>query len=974
MNAPPGDTLRPPPAASHSESPTGWRPSFMLADVARRVTSRQLVGRADELAGLHAVTQAAAHGEVRVVLLSGDAGIGKTRLVTTVIAQARDDGFIAALGGCLQLGEVSVAYAPLVEALRDLRIQLGEDVLAELLGPGLADIGALLGSGNAGAAQRSGPLFEHVLGFLTRLSRRQPVLLVFEDLHWADASTRDLVAFLGRNLRDASVVLLLTYRADDLHRRHPLRPVVADLERDPRVERIPLSGLARDELASLLGEISDDPPSDEVVDELLARSDGNPLYVEELMAAGGIDHGVPRTLSDVILSRVERLSEPAQAALHVAAVLGDDVDDMLLEQVIGQPVTAALREALSVQVLVIDGDACRFRHALVREALYDDLLPGERERLHLSAAQAIEVSERLDEHVRWALLAHHWDAAGMSVKAFAASLQAGQEAERVHAFADAAAQYERALRLYDRLPDPGIRRADLLMRAANAFHASSISPRAAALAEAALREFGDDAAPEQRALVYERIGRFNWMINRGGAAHAAYEQARALVEGRPASREQAFTLAALGQSLMLRERYHDADRALQRAIAVADEVGATDVRAHALTSLGPTLAGLGRVDESVSAMQRARELTTDPEEVGRGYVNLAHCLYYAARYDEAARVGADGVEYAMRSGYHGTYTSAVAGAWVTALLCAGRWDEAATLRADRRIRPGDPYHELRWLPLLLRRGQVEEARPVVERVLRETAQAEDIQFRGLALLRAAELATLDQRWDDARLLIADMLARAAGTDDQYFVAQAYGLGVTIPGDVAAVDRLGADAVAWGATLQAQLPEVRAWLATVPAQQSRVHGADTPDEWAAVVKAWDGIGQPYPAALARYWQADALLRARSREDAARLLADALATADALGAAPLAARVRTLAQRARLALSIGAPDRDPVAALNLTPRELEVLALVAQGHTNRQIGAALFISEKTASVHVTNLLRKLAVANRTEAAAIARRVGV
>ena len=664
----------------------------MLADVARRVTSRQLVGRADELAGLHAVTQAAAHGEVRVVLLSGDAGIGKTRLVTTVIAQARDDGFIAALGGCLQLGEVSVAYAPLVEALRDLRIQLGEDVLAELLGPGLADIGALLGSGNAGAAQSSGPLFEHVLGFLTRLSRRQPVLLVFEDLHWADASTRDLVAFLGRNLRDASIVLLLTYRADDLHRRHPLRPVVADLERDPRVERIPLSGLARDELASLLGEISDDPPSDEVVDELLARSDGNPLYVEELMAAGGIDHGVPATLSDVILSRVERLSEPAQAALHVAAVLGDDVDDMLLEQVIGQPVTAALREALSVQVLVIDGDACRFRHALVREALYDDLLPGERERLHLSAAQAIEVSERLDEHVRWALLAHHWDAAGMSVKAFAASLQAGQEAERVHAFADAAAQYERALRLYDRLPDPGIRRADLLMRAANAFHASSISPRAAALAEAALREFGDDAAPEQRALVYERIGRFNWMINRGGAAHAAYEQARALVEGRPASREQAFTLAALGQSLMLRERYHDADRALQRAIAVADEVGATDVRAHALTSLGPTLAGLGRVDESVSALQRARELTTDPEEVGRGYVNLAHCLYYAARYDEAARVGADGVEYAMRSGYHGTYTSAVAGAWVTTLLCAGRWDEAATLRADRRIRPGDPYH------------------------------------------------------------------------------------------------------------------------------------------------------------------------------------------------------------------------------------------------------------------------------------------
>jgi predicted ATPase len=180
---------------------------------------------------------------------------------------------------------------------------------------------------------------------------------------------------------------------------------------------------------------------------MLARSDGNPFYVEELMAAGGIGHGLPATLSDVIQSRVERLSAPTQAVLHVAAVLGGEVDDVLREHVTGQPVTAALREAVSDQVLVIDGDAGRFRHALVREALYDDLLPGERKRLHLAAAQAIEASERLDEHVRWALLAHHWDAAGMTVKAFAASLQAGQEAERVHAFADAAAQYDRALRL-----------------------------------------------------------------------------------------------------------------------------------------------------------------------------------------------------------------------------------------------------------------------------------------------------------------------------------------------------------------------------------------------------------------------------------------------------------------------------------------------------------------------------------------------
>jgi DNA-binding NarL/FixJ family response regulator/tetratricopeptide (TPR) repeat protein len=867
-----------------------------------------------------------------------------------------------------------VAYAPLVEALRDLRTQLGEDVLIELFGPGLTDIGALLGSGSGGAAQSSGPLFEHLLGFLTRLSRRQPVLLVFEDLHWADASTRDLVAFLGRKLRDAAIVLLLTYRADDLHRRHPLRPVIADLERDPRVERIALSGLDRGELASLPGEISDMPPSDEALDELLVRSDGNPFYVEELMAAGGIDHGVPATLSDLILSRVERLSEPAQAVLHVAAVLGDEVDDVLLEQVTGQPATAALREAVSDQVLVIDGDACRFRHALVREALYDDLLPGERERLHLDTARAIEAYRRLDEHVRWALLAYHWDAGRMPVKAFAASLSAGQEAERVHAFADAAAQYERALRLYDRLPDPGVERADLLLRAAKALHASSFSPRAVTLAEAALRELGDDAPAEQRALVYERIGRFNWAINRGAAAHTAYEQAGALVEGRPTSHERAYILSALGQSLMLRNRYRDAEQVLNRAIATADEVGAADVRAHALVSLAPTLVGLGRIDEGVPTMQRALELITDPDEMCRAYVNLAHCLCFATRYDDAARAGADGVDYAVGAGYLRHYASAVAGNWIIALLSAGRWDEAAAVRSDARIRPGDPYYELRSLPLLLWRGQLDEARPVLERVLRDTAQADDVQFRGLALLRAAELATLDQRWDDAHALIAEMLTLARRTDDQYYVAQAYGLGVTIHVDPAAVDQLADEAVAWGATVPTPLPEVRAWLATMSAERSRAHGADTPEEWAAVVAAWDEVGQPYRVALARYRQADALLRARSRDAAAELLADVLVVANALGAAPLAAQVRSLAQRARLALSVGIPARDPVAALNLTPRELEVLALVAQGRTNRQIGTTLFISEKTASVHVTNLLRKLGVTNRTEAAAIAQRVGV
>lgn len=545
------------------------------------------------------------------MLISGDAGIGKTRLITEATAAAREDGFISALGGCVQLGEVSVAYAPLVEALRDLRSQLGDDTLTELMGPGRAEVGALLGANEASTAWSTGPLFEHLLGLLTRLGQRQPLMLVFEDLHWADASTRDLVAFLGRNLRDAAVVLLLTYRADELHRRHPLRPLVADLERNPQVERIALTGLDRDDLVRLLGEISDDTVPDELVDELLARSEGNPFYVEELMAAGGMRHGLPATLADVILDRVGRLSDATQALLHDAAVLGYEVDDVLLAQVTEQPlatVTGALREAVFDQLLVIDGDSCRFRHALVREALYDDLLPGERERLHLATAAALETSERLSEHARWALMAHHWDAAGMPVKAYAASLNAAEEAQKVHAFADAAAQYERALRLYDQLPDPGLSKVELLMRAAHATDAASSGRRPIALAEAAVREMSDDLPPEQRALVYERIGRYNWGQHDAAAA-AAYEKAVELLEGRPPSREQAFTRSALGQSLMLRNRYRESEQVLQQAIQIAREVGAGDVEGHALCSLGPALVGTGRVDEGLAAMRQAQELT-----------------------------------------------------------------------------------------------------------------------------------------------------------------------------------------------------------------------------------------------------------------------------------------------------------------------------------------------------------------------------
>ncbi|MGH8962007.1 MAG: helix-turn-helix transcriptional regulator [Jatrophihabitantaceae bacterium] len=969
--------------------------------MASRMTSRTLIGRDVELCALATVTAAARHGSAAIALVAGDAGIGKTRLVTAALEQARSAGFIIASGGCVQLGAVSVAFAPLAEALRELHAQILDPELAARA----AELQALLGGDEV--ATGGGPLLERLLTFLTDLGRERPVLLVLEDLHWADASTRDLVAFLGRNLRDACVALVLTYRDDEVHRRHPLRPVLGALGRDADVERVELGGLDRLQLVALLDDICETPPARDVVDGLLARSEGNPFYVEELVASGNVGAGLPGTLADVIMTRVAVLSDETQAVLHAAAVVDDDIDDELVSAVSGLAVSSvsdALREGVSHGLLAVDGDACRFRHALVREALSDDLLPGERARLHIATAQALERADRMAPHTRWAMLAYHWDAARDVPRAFAASVRAAVEAERVHAFADAAEQYERALGLRDQVPDADERAAmsgvELLLRATDAVQASARGQRGLVLAEAALREMGEDAPPERRAIVMERIGRINWTLHRGPAAVAAYERGAALVEGRPPSREQAFVLSALGQSLMLRQLYEKAITVLRQAISVATVVGADDVRGHAECSLGPCLVGLGQVDGGIAAGRRAIELSLAAgvaDDASRAYTNLMHNFYAAGRYGDGADAVPEAVDYVVRVGHARHYGEAIVGNAIAALCCAGRWDEAEALHADPRIPNGDAYQELRWLPVLFGTGRIDEARAAVREALSATADADDVQFRAAALLRAAQLALIDGQWDEARALTADADALAARTDDQFYRAIGFGLALRTEADRAAnardrddgpaleQARAGADSqIAAAREFAAQqiergvvlLPEPRGWLASAEAEHARGSGSDGPSTWAALATTWEAIGQPYQVASALFRQADAMLRdGADRVEASVIARDALEIAERIGAAPLAAELQQLARRGRLdVLSAGDGEPVPSGRLDVTPRELDVLRLVAVGRTNRQIGKELFISEKTASVHVTNLLRKLGVPNRTEAAAVAHRAGI
>ena len=986
--------------------------------VAKRVTCPSFVGREAELRRLEEVAEAALK-QSQVVLLGGDAGVGKTRLIEEVCLRWRARGGRAAVGGCVDLGEVGAGYAPLIEVLRRLRTDLGSALLDGMVQDTAPELLPLLTGGHLGHPVLQGAVLARTLALVEELGDRYPgLILVFEDVHWADASTRDLVVFLARYLRTAKVALLVSYRADDIHRRHPLRPLLAELIRSPAVEHLQLGGMTRSELTVLLAGVGGAVPSDAVVDEVMARSEGVPFYAEELVASRTGSEPLPPTLRDAILVRIARLADPVQDMLRKAALLGAHIDERLLAIVSGRPVAEvgeALREAAAHQFLVADPDGCRFRHALVREALHDDLLPGERHRLHGATAAAIDAQPDLGgdaDHIRWAQLAHHWGAAQDQPHAFAASVRAGVAAEEVGALANAAVHYQQAVDLWSRVPDPevaaGMTRTELLVRAADVVHHAGSPALAARMVESALDLLGDGAEPETRAVVLERLGHHRWAACDGVGSGRAREEAVALVAGRPPSEAQALSLAALGRHQMLTDRYVEAESTLRRALAVAADSGSEAARTSALSGLGVTLAKLGRVDEGVDASRQSLEIARQwgtADDIGRAYVNLTATLIAATRCEEAAEMALTGLDHARRAGMLASDGVLLGYNRAEALYWLGRWDEAAALvstdgDADRG-RPHGSSGAVIAARIAFCRGESEGAERQRDRALAAAGTSSDLTPQ--ALLCAAQIAGRNGRFDDARRHCAEAWDVLGASEDAFLAAQVCSVTLEIEADRVEAARMRglrgeaeageAQAVAdeWlgrARRMVAGLKEggVRLWrdataqLTFAEAEHERAWGRADPERWEAVAAHWEDLAFPYPAAVARYRQADALLRRRAnRERAAAAARTALATAERMGAAPLAQQVRLLAQRGRLDLAEAAePDppaaTDPFTGLGISRREGEVLALLAVGRTNRQIAEELFISEKTASVHVTHLLRKLTVASRMEAAAVAQRAGI
>jgi ATP/maltotriose-dependent transcriptional regulator MalT len=977
------------------------------------MTCRRLIGRERELAELESALAHAVGEEPSVAFLAGDSGVGKTHLLSHLREHAVASGARVLAGECVSLGDGELPYVPLVAALRPL-VRERDPVLETLAPAARAELAQLLpdlGEETMPAVEpdpsSQGRLFEALLALLDRLGRRAPVLLAIEDIHWADRSTRAFLVFLARSMDAERVLVIVTYRPDELHRRHPLRPLLAELERDPRSRRIDLQPLDRAELRELLEEIRGEPPPAALVDRLWARSEGNPLYAEELIAAGGDGRGpLPESLRDAFMLRFERLSPMAQAVLRVLAV-ARRADHATLAQAtsLEPPVLGeALREAVAGYVVVAD-DRGRyaFRHALLAEVMADDLLPGERIQAHEALARALErrVEAGDDAPELAAGVAHHYYAAGDAPRAFTTALRAATAAERVYAYGEAAALLERALELWERIPEPatpaGGDHAELLARAADAHRWGHDPERGEALLRAAVAEVPPAEDPHRAADLLTRLAQAEWHANRPREAMESAQRAMDLL-GEDDSAERAALLSWWANARMLQGRYREAVATARPALELAERSDSDTGRLRALNALGISLMAMGEGEEGLAALREKLELARSrqrPEELASAYVNLSDALNLEGRTAEALAVVEEGVrEVTFRHQDAGRMSVWLEASVAEIALDAGDWKRAAAhLPApDRRVVGTTLLHvELRRAELALGRGDDEGAARSLAVAANLAAESSEPQFVGTlgALLAEQHLRLGDL--DGARAAVEDTLDRLEFcTEDSNRLARVAATGVAVEAERAASarDRHDEPAAAEAAqTAFAHLlrvralaasgrPLCRAYLAGARAEAARARGRDLPARWAAAAAAWDAIGRPYPAVLARRRQAEAHVARDERADAQAAACAAREAARRLGARWLERELEWLAARARLRLEdeTAEPAPEPELPFDLTPREAQVLALVARGATNREIGERLFMAEKTASVHVSRILRKLGVRSRTEAAAVAHRQGL
>jgi len=972
-----------------------------------RLRSLRFVGRQPELAQLAGWLEEAREGRPRIVIVGGEAGVGKSRLVEEFRNVAEEHGASWLFGAAADYGAGRLPFGPVVQALRPAA---HDTTLAARLGPARSEIARLFPTLAGGARpQAIEPaalptdglsqlrLLEALLALIEQVARDRPSVLVLEDLHWADASTREFLAFLARNLGSTQLLVVGTYRADDVGRGHPLRRYLAELSRLGSAERLEVRRLDRAELRELAEAIRGQDVDEAFLEQLYGRSQGNAFFSEELLAAAGADAApvLPASVREMVLARVEALAPGTREVLAATAVLGT-ADEGLLAAVSGlgsQEVARAMREAIDQSVLAPAGDsgagAYAFRHALAREAIYSDLLAGERVRLHERAAEALarlaDISRTAEPEAadaqQLALLAHHWRLASRPRDAIVASWRAGEAAERAHAYPEASLHFEHVLDQWGEAQEAavllGIDRSEVASRAGTAAHLSNDHGRANTLLRSAIEALGTQKDADRSARVRLVLLRSLVMGGETGAAR----KVRAELEALAAACSDATRLDILNGMIWFFEHFGELTRSLElarQALALAESTGNRWQQAVLHGFAGRSGAFLEDAARGRAELELGRSIALEAgavEVAGTIDKDIGIVLQSAGRFQEALAAFESSQRQLEPLGVRHTtrHTDAEIG---FALHRLGRWREADAALERALTPPAIEWGYVVKAYVLVVTGRLEEAERELRRAWPSVEVSQASTSYGPYFTALGTKAVWEGQPTAALEAAAEGLRRVESTQNVRWFCELCALGVRAAADAGPSRR--ADGERFLGVVRERTnegrpemamfgAEVRAWLATAEAELTRFD-APNPTHWKSAVEYWRATGRPHELAYALYRGAEAELASGDREAARAALPEAWRLAVEAGARLLVGAVEKLARRARLEVgeqstAAGSPD-----SYGLTARERDVLALLARGSTDQQIAEALFISPKTASVHVSNIKAKLGVEHRIEAAAI------
>ena len=944
------------------------------------VQSPVLVGRDSQLALLERRLAEAAAGAGQLLFVAGEAGIGKTRLLRSAAGHAQGRGFAVVR---------AAAFPGDVQSFAGLLLDLAGN-LAAAREPALKDLGQILASraralpaGTGDAHHRRRLLVQDLADPIAGLEAGQPVLIVLEDLHWADDLSLGVLGQLAARLAVRPILIAGAYRSDELYPRLPMRELRARLVSQRLAEEIRLPRLTAGQTATMASATLGRPVPGQLVAAIAERSDGIPLHVEELLAAVSDDAltpqsgaavqaaAVPETLGDAVLSRAQRLSSTARSVASAAAVIGRSFDlDLLIAAAGAGPdeVTGALRE-LQDAYLVVSGaaaDSFDFRHALIRDALYADTDLALRRRLHYQVARTAVVRGYRD-----AFISAHFEQAGEPGLAYQHAVVAAAEAASISAHREALELYRRAARSTP-AGRPALERAGLFAALGDEAAASDDNQAAAAayrtaheLTTAAGDVRGAAALVPRMVAVAHLLG--DDLTSRVGALQAALDS----LEGIPdADRERAELFSALAAAYMLDRRLDEAIGHGERGRDESQRTGDEDAALNVAATLGSVLVFAGRMDEGWRLLEDAiaRAAATHREaEAARGYRMLGSSASVLVEYDRAERGLAEGIRYAehVELWNHRHY---MASHLAHVQWCTGDW-AAAAQTAQQALTDGRGGITTRITALYvlgylaLGRGDWAAATSLLEEALTLGERMAELQRLSPPLWGLTEAALCRRDYDRALALCERGYQASAGITDAAYLFPFLLTGIRVHLALGQVDA----AEAWLGRVGAILA-ARAIPGTLPAighargliLLARGDAAAARQALESACTAWQARRRFWEGTWARLDLAAADVKVRRLGEATRLADQARASAAAAGAGPLADAAADLLD----SLHHGRPMRSwhP-----LSDREFEIALLVADGLTNKQIADRLFLAPKTVGHHVSAILAKLGARRRAEVAA-------